>query len=223
MKAGDTLRVTATYDTSRASWYESMGIMVVWMADGTDGRRSRSRRNVDDAGRAHPRPPPRERQPRWRPTRAVRRPGDAARWPPRRPIVDIRDFVYASGDMERARPDPHGEGGPVAHASTTSTRRSTTASGTRSRPARRRATASTGIAYPLADADVTFDSGELGLGGPPTANRVDVDDAGRPGTRHLHLLLPDPPVHARCVPRSRLGEQDYTSRRILPMLASASM
>ena len=36
-KSGDTLRVTATYDTSTASWYESMGIVVVFMADGTDG------------------------------------------------------------------------------------------------------------------------------------------------------------------------------------------
>jgi plastocyanin len=31
---------------------------------------------------------------------------------------------------------------------------------------------STGIAYPLADGPVIFDSGELGLGGPPTANRT---------------------------------------------------
>src|SRR5262249_5527334 len=31
--AGDQLRVTTTYDASRASWYESMGIMVAWMAD----------------------------------------------------------------------------------------------------------------------------------------------------------------------------------------------
>jgi plastocyanin len=30
----------------------------------------------------------------------------------------------------------------------------------------------TGIAYPLADADVQFDSGELGQAGPPTANRL---------------------------------------------------
>ncbi len=29
---GDTLRVSATYETRRASWYESMGIMVVWEA-----------------------------------------------------------------------------------------------------------------------------------------------------------------------------------------------
>ncbi len=30
--AGDVLRVNATYETRRASWYESMGIMVVWEA-----------------------------------------------------------------------------------------------------------------------------------------------------------------------------------------------
>jgi hypothetical protein len=32
VKAGDVLRVSATYETKRASWYESMGIMVVWEA-----------------------------------------------------------------------------------------------------------------------------------------------------------------------------------------------
>jgi hypothetical protein len=32
VNAGDTLRVSATYETKRASWYESMGIMVVWEA-----------------------------------------------------------------------------------------------------------------------------------------------------------------------------------------------
>ena len=53
-----------------------------------------------------------------------------------------------------------------------STRRSRTASGTRSPRARRRATRSTGIAYPLADADIAFDSGELGVTGPPTAGRL---------------------------------------------------
>jgi hypothetical protein len=30
--AGDQLRISTTYDTKRASWYESMGIMVVWEA-----------------------------------------------------------------------------------------------------------------------------------------------------------------------------------------------
>ena len=34
VKAGDRLNVSATYDTRRASWYESMGIMVLFVADG---------------------------------------------------------------------------------------------------------------------------------------------------------------------------------------------
>jgi hypothetical protein len=38
VKAGDVLRISSTYDTRRASWYESMGIMVVWEAwDGQNG------------------------------------------------------------------------------------------------------------------------------------------------------------------------------------------
>jgi plastocyanin len=32
IRAGDTLRISTTYETKRASWYESMGIMVVWEA-----------------------------------------------------------------------------------------------------------------------------------------------------------------------------------------------
>jgi hypothetical protein len=32
VKAGDVLRISATYDTNHASWYEVMGIMVVWEA-----------------------------------------------------------------------------------------------------------------------------------------------------------------------------------------------
>jgi hypothetical protein len=34
VQSGDTLRINATYETRRASWYESMGIMVVWEAYG---------------------------------------------------------------------------------------------------------------------------------------------------------------------------------------------
>ena len=65
VKKGDKLAITATYETERASWYEGMGIMVVWMADGRRRRRpvhDRGRR----AGRPHARPPARERQPRRR-------------------------------------------------------------------------------------------------------------------------------------------------------------
>ena len=37
VKAGDELSISTTYDTSRASWYESMGLGVVWMHDGPGG------------------------------------------------------------------------------------------------------------------------------------------------------------------------------------------
>jgi len=35
VKAGDVMRISTTYETRRASWYESMGIMVVWEAWGS--------------------------------------------------------------------------------------------------------------------------------------------------------------------------------------------
>ena len=37
VKAGDELSISTTYDTSRASWYESMGLAVVWMYNGPGG------------------------------------------------------------------------------------------------------------------------------------------------------------------------------------------
>jgi hypothetical protein len=38
VKAGDTLELQTTYETKRASWYESMGINVVFWSDETNGR-----------------------------------------------------------------------------------------------------------------------------------------------------------------------------------------
>ena len=37
LRKGDVLRVSATYDTTRASWYESMGLMLLYMADDKSG------------------------------------------------------------------------------------------------------------------------------------------------------------------------------------------
>lgn len=37
VKPGDTLRVSTTYDSKRASWYEGMGIMVLWMTTDETG------------------------------------------------------------------------------------------------------------------------------------------------------------------------------------------
>ena len=46
---GDKLSITATYDSARATWYEGMGIMVVWMAAGDDGT-DPFQKNVDVPG-----------------------------------------------------------------------------------------------------------------------------------------------------------------------------
>src|SRR5260370_30241885 len=37
VRKGDKLAVSATYDTAHASWYESMGIMLLFMSDDTNG------------------------------------------------------------------------------------------------------------------------------------------------------------------------------------------
>ncbi len=50
VKAGDQLRISATYETRRASWYESMGIMVVWEAWNDHGRHRPVQPPLDQAG-----------------------------------------------------------------------------------------------------------------------------------------------------------------------------
>ncbi|MGI8507332.1 MAG: hypothetical protein ACR2MK_11135 [Solirubrobacteraceae bacterium] len=50
VKAGDVLRISTTYDTRRASWYESMGIMVVWEAWNEQGGIDPFTRRLDQRG-----------------------------------------------------------------------------------------------------------------------------------------------------------------------------
>jgi hypothetical protein len=50
IKAGDVLRISATYETRRASWYESMGIMVVWEAWDDQSGVDPFRHRIDETG-----------------------------------------------------------------------------------------------------------------------------------------------------------------------------
>ena len=50
VKAGDTLRISATYDTRKASWYESMGIMVVWESWNESGGTDPFTHAIDQTG-----------------------------------------------------------------------------------------------------------------------------------------------------------------------------
>jgi plastocyanin len=165
---GDTLRLNATYDTKRASWYESMGIMVVWMAEGTDGRDPFVEKVDQDGILTHGHLPENDNH------------GGTTKVYPNATkfdtvptgTVDIGKFVYQIGDMTGGKQQipsvapgqsitynnldaPFANG--VWHTITS---------------CKQPCNKATGIAYPLADGDVQFDSGQLGKAGPPTAGTV---------------------------------------------------
>ena len=179
VKAGDVLSTTATYDSERASWYESMGIMVAWMADGNDGRDP-----FEEASTSRACSPtatcPRTTTTAGSPVRRLRRPAQAPVAEGPGHVIPIDNFVYARGDLTVADSVPTVSPGQAITFDNTSTRRSPTASGTRSplagavRPLDRHR-------VPARRRDVTFDSGELGIAGPPDGRPADVGHADRPG------------------------------------------
>jgi hypothetical protein len=161
VKAGDVLSVHATYDSKRASWYEAMGIMQVAFNPGGSGPdpfvtdvdvRGQVTHGHLDENRNHGGafgglPDPR---------------GLLAGPVPRERTVAINDFLYGAGDLLRTgvrrRPPTIRRGtslkfvnrdGGILH-SITSCRA----------PCNR----TTGVAYPLANGPVRFDSGNLGFG-----------------------------------------------------------
>jgi hypothetical protein len=173
LKAGDVLRTSVTYDTRKASWYESMGIMVTFYAEGirpeavdpfaaevdTKGLLTHGHlpENDNHGGDPFPLPDARDLLDGFR-TRSV----------------DIKDFVYGRGDLNsvgrKGRPPVVKKGKSITY---------TNLDATPDMPVRQQAyhtltackapcNRSTGIAYPLANAKVQFDSGELGYG-PPNA------------------------------------------------------
>jgi plastocyanin len=180
VKKGDRLDISATYDTRNASWYEVMGIMVAWYADGTRaGAKDPFKSKIDTHGylthghlaenNNHGGKP--------RPTLGDARKasnGAAA------DNIFIEGFVYGLGDF--AMPGRKGRP-PVVKAGqsiTFTNLDATTAIGPQQSAyhtitaCKAPCTGSTGIAYPIANANVQFDSGELGYGPAgltPAANR----------------------------------------------------
>jgi plastocyanin len=173
VKQGDKISISVTYDTQRGSWYESMGIAILWITDGTTGTDPFTAR-VDNGKpvltHGHL---PENNNHGGKP--APKQFTDASSLPsgPVTDKVTISDFTYAPGDIggiyeqipvvKAGQPltffnqdAPRGNG--IWHTITSC-----------KAPCDR----TTGVAYPLADADVQFDSGELGRAGAPTAGRVD--------------------------------------------------
>ncbi|MEA2311896.1 MAG: hypothetical protein QOE28_1864 [Solirubrobacteraceae bacterium] len=163
IKKGDVLSVSATYDTRDASWYESMGIMPVMYSPGgsgpdpfttnvdvpgqvTHGHLNENRNHggglgvLPDARRLLAAPP------------AVSR------------TVAVTGFVYGQGDLgltgSHGRPPTIRPGGTIRFVNRDASRNifHTITS------CRAPCNAASGIAYPLANGPIRFDSGQLGFG-----------------------------------------------------------
>ena len=175
VKAGDVLETTATYDSGRASWYESMGIMVAWMADGTDGRDPFTEA-VDEPGLLTHGHLPENDNHGGEP--ASDDYVDARKLPSQQDrvsVIPIDNFVYARGDLTVADSVPTVAKGQAITFDNTIDAPLANGIWHTITACKAPCDRSTGIAYPLADGDVTFDSGELGIAGPPTAGRLTWD------------------------------------------------
>jgi plastocyanin len=169
---GDVLSISSTYDSKNGSWYESMGIMVVWMADGTtkgvnpfakaaavDVSGVLTHGHLAENNNHGGKPDAKHYQDvRKAPSRVL----------PSGSVLPIADFAY-TGDMSVASTVPAVEqGGTLTFRNDDAANAIWHTVTSCTAPCDR----STGIAYPLADTNVLFDSGELGHGGPPAAGRI---------------------------------------------------
>jgi plastocyanin len=176
LRPGDKLSVHATYDTSRADWYEVMGIMPVAVYNGTDaggvGPFSKkipkkgvlthghlAENNHHGGGRTS------------MPNPLALPDGPFASGP-----VEIQDYLYSQGDLHVSGADRRP---PAIHAGQSLTFENLddaksntwhTITGCKE-PCNRE----TGIAYPIANGPRTFDSGQLGTNPPfnaPATGRI---------------------------------------------------
>ncbi|MGH2743493.1 MAG: cupredoxin domain-containing protein [Thermoleophilaceae bacterium] len=171
VRRGDVLSTTATYASRRAAWWESMGIMVAYMADRGPGRNPFKRR-VSFPGRpTHGHLMENDNHgggPADLPNPLRLRDGVTVGGP-----LDILDFKFTLGNLGLP-----GVGGrpPVVRRGQSITFRNVDDpkavyhSITSCKPPCNR---ETGIAYPIADGPVQFESGTLGSAVPPATGRLE--------------------------------------------------
>ena len=176
VQPGDVLKISATYDTSRASWYESMGLAVVWMYNGPGGDDPFVTK-VDQPGvLTHGHLPENNNHGGKKTT--LKDPRKAAVGPADRRRRRSRTSSTATATSPPASRSPtvaqgqsitfdnlDADGQEVWHSITS---------------CKAPCTASTGVAYPLADGDIAFDSGQLGDAGAPDGRHRDLEHARRP-------------------------------------------
>ena len=183
VRRGDVLTTSATYDTKRGAWWESMGIMVTYMADSGPGRNPFKRR-VDYKGRVthghlaennnHGGEATNLPDPRGLPD-GTENPGN----------LDIVDFEYQLGDLSLSgpagRPPVIRPGQALNFRNHIDNQKRIYHSITSCKAPCNR---STGIAYPIADGNVQFESNTLGSGVPPATGALEwkTPDNLNPGT-----------------------------------------
>jgi plastocyanin len=170
VKKGDVLTTTATYGTKRAAWWESMGIMVAYMADEARGKNP-YRTRVDLPGK---------------PTHGHLREnrnhgGKKTTLPDARKLkdgslnpgeVDVLGFNYRLGDLRLpglgGRPPVVSQGQSLTFVNQDTPQRVYHSITSCKAPCNK----STGIAYPIADGPVQFESGTLGDDRPITTGNL---------------------------------------------------
>src|SRR4029077_14662717 len=172
VRKGDKLSITASYETQHASWYEGMGIMVAWMTDDASGKDPFTT-DVNVPGiLTHGHLP--ENDNHGGPAPDTKHYVDLTKLPsktvPDRYVIDISNFAYAAGDMSIATSVPTIKQGQSitfnnldAPLNNGIWHTITDCEGP--------CDGSTGIAYPLANGKIIFDSGQLGNGGTPRPPR----------------------------------------------------
>jgi hypothetical protein len=166
LKKGDVLSTNAVYDTSKASWYEVMGIMVAGMAEGhVDGAVDPFEGTVDQTdylthGRLKENVDTNPRKPNPGLSNPIR-----ARQGPYKDKVTIKNFVYSQGDLslpgKRGLPPTIRKGQQLTFVNQDQplTERFHTITACKTP-----CNLTPGIGYPLANGTTGFDSGELGFG-----------------------------------------------------------
>jgi hypothetical protein len=192
------ITTTATYDTSRATWYEVMGIMVVGVTDQqvAGGVDPFSGGQIDQSDYlTHPRLPENV-------DRGVREANPGLHNPIRERVgpykdrVVIKNFTYSQGDLsspgKQGRPPavPQGTSLSFVNADAPLTERFHTVTACRAP-----CNLTGGIGYPLANGPRPFDSGELGYG--PTISSA-LYPTGGSGDVPISPVVDTPTDKANC-------------------------
>jgi plastocyanin len=159
---GDKLHVSATYDTTRASWYEVMGIMLAYMVDDQNGAADPFGHRFATTGKVTHGELKEATHFGGTPT-SLPDPSRTAAGQTIDSRVGIADFAYLPGDMSTftSAGVPTVQRGQALRFGNLDASASILHTVTACRAP---CTGATGVSYPLADGAVEFDSGDLGYG-----------------------------------------------------------